>query len=403
MTSGLVARAGLQAAYLVVLLRWLGVERYGLFAGSVAALMLLFPLAGWGMGNVFMERSAGDTEGRAGLWVRTGRQALATSALVAVAGLLGVGLALGIRLELAALAPLALAELVALPLAQFAATSLVATGRSGASAVAVCAVPAARLAGAVAVVAAGVAPSLQVLALTHCAGSLLAATLVLAVARHVIAAGSAGRGGARPGPRELVRDGAPYAAAALASQSYTELDKVFVLQMLGPGIAGTYTAAFRVVSVLVIPINALVSNSLPRLFEAERAGGAPHLIRKLVLAATAYGLLASLAAAAFAPFMPRVFGPEFAESSRFVWMLAAWMPLAALHLGGAAALVGAGGKRTRLAIETVGLAVVAALNLAWLPRLGASGAVAALLVAEAGMALACWISLRRRRAAIARA
>ena len=396
-TGGLLGRALLQAAYLVVISRWLGSAGYGLFAGSAAAAILLSPLAGWGMGQVYADRQARPPHGSAGLWARVASLVLRIGLVLAAVLVVVTSVAMAVRIDVADMALIALAELVALPLANVASMALVAERRSDLAAITVSAVPAARLAGALCLLAAGAAPSVHALALTHCAGSLLAAAAVAVLARRVLAAPAIG--GASVSRRELLHEGAPYAATALAGQGYAEIDKVLVLQLAGAGAAGTYTAAFRVVSVLLIPITALVNNSLPRLFAAERDGAGTHLLRRVTLAAVAYGLAAGLFALAIAPLVPLVFGADFAASAHYVMLLGAWVPLVALHQSGAAALVAAGGKSTRLGIEVAGLGAVVALDLALLPRWGVAGAISALLACEALLAMACWIALLRRRRA----
>jgi O-antigen/teichoic acid export membrane protein len=402
-TSGLVTRAGLQAAYLVVVSRWLGAESYGLFAGSVTAAILLMPLAGWGMGYVFTELASHGSGPATGLWPRIVSQALLSGVLVAVVVVALTGTAMSVRVDLADMALLAVAELVALPLAQIAAMALVAMNRSDFGALATCAVPAARLSGAIGLVAAGLSPSVHLLAMTHCLGSVVATVLVMALANRVVngRANAVASAKALPGRLALLREGASYAAGAMASLTYVEVDKVLVLQLLGAGAAGTYTAAFRVTSVLVIPITALVGNALPRLFAAERAGQGSPLLRRIATAAIGYSVIGGLLALVAAPLMPLVFGAEYRGSSQFVTLLAAWIPLAALHLTGATALVAAGGKTARLVVEAAGLTLIVLLNLLLLPRLGVQGAIVALLIGELLMALACWLSLghyRRMRA-----
>lgn len=401
-TSGLVARAGLQAAYLIVVSRWLGAESYGLFAGSVAAAILLMPLSGWGMGYVFTERASHSPGSHARLWSQVVSQGLLGGVLVAIAMVAIAGSAMAVRVDLGDMALLAIAELVALPLAQIASMALVALHRSDLAAMATCAVPAARLTGALGLVVMGWQSSVHSLVLSHCLASVLATALVMTWTRSVVHRHAAIDSAADIAPerRQLLKEGATYAAGAMASLTYIEVDKVLVLQLLGASVAGTYTAAFRVVSVLVLPITALVGNALPRLFAAERVGHGSSLSRRIAVAAIGYSLIAALLALLAAPLMPWVFGAEYRGSSHFVWLLAAWVPLAALHLSGATALVAAGGKTARLFVEATGLALVVLLNLLLLRRLGADGAIAALLAGESVMALACWLSLghyRRRR------
>lgn len=52
----LAIRALIQAFYLIILSRLIGAEQYGLFAGYISVVMLLYPLAGWGISYLIIER-----------------------------------------------------------------------------------------------------------------------------------------------------------------------------------------------------------------------------------------------------------------------------------------------------------------------------------------------------------
>lgn len=395
-SSGLVLRAALQGVYLLVLSRWLGAEGYGLFAGSIAAAVLLAPLSGWGMGYVFTERAVRADVRHRVLW-----RAVASHA--AVSGLLFTGVAIAasqllmtVRLPLADMALLALAELLALPLAQVSTTALLALDRGGLAALATSLVPALRVVGVLLLVASGEHGSVHLLALSHCLGSIVGAVMLLVLTGRATRCAHAGSA-SPPGWRVLARAGAPYAASALASNAYFEIDKVLILQLLGAGVAGAYTAAFRVVVVFILPVMALLGNALPRMFAAERAGQPRPLQWRVTLVAVGYAVGAALLLLVLAPLVPWLFGSGFDASARYVTLLAAWVPLYALHMCGATALVAAGGKLLRVLVEGGGLALVVALNLLLLPRLGAAGAATSLLAVEIVMALACWSLLARAR------
>lgn len=390
-TLGLVTRAVLQAGYLVLLSRWLGAEGYGLFAGSVAATVVFAPLATGGMGFVFTEQLTKRAGGPRQLWSRVATQTALSGLAVALVVLAFAALFLPVRLPMLEMALLAATELLALPLVYTSTAALLAQGRPGLATISVIVVPLSRLLGALGLVLAGAGPSLPMLVVTHCLGTFVASIWVLALTKTVSDAFAAGKPThGVPGRWMLAREGAPYALGAWAGTSYAEVDKVLILQLLGAGPAGVYTAAYRVVSVLVLPINALLSNALPRLFAARVPGEFKRVLRAVAFAAMGYSALGAGVAAVFATLMPVVFGAEYAGSSRYVLLLSAWVPLAALHLTGANALLATGGKLLRMAIEGGGLLVVLLVTVWLAPRMGSEGAVAGLLTAESLMAIGCW-------------
>src|SRR5579859_3680750 len=67
-TMGLGTRAVIQAAYLIVLSHWMGPKGYGLFAGSVAAAILMAPISGWGIAVVLSQHVSRDRTKSQSLW-----------------------------------------------------------------------------------------------------------------------------------------------------------------------------------------------------------------------------------------------------------------------------------------------------------------------------------------------
>jgi O-antigen/teichoic acid export membrane protein len=191
------------------------------------------------------------------------------------------------------------------------------------------------------------------------------------------------------------REGTRYALGTTVGIGYQEIDKVLLLQVLGATVTGTYTAAFRVISVLVLPLYALMSAALPRLFAIHGSPEGRRMLKAITMAAVAYGLAAPMVAILIAPFMPKIFGQGFSDSTTYLLMLAPWVLPFALHQVAALGLTASGWQFPRVIVEATGLGVVIALNVLLLPGVGPSGAIVALLVAETLMAVACWLLLRR--------
>ncbi|MGE3391649.1 MAG: lipopolysaccharide biosynthesis protein [Gammaproteobacteria bacterium] len=389
--SGLVARAALQATYLVAVSRWLGVEGYGVFGTAVATAVLLAPLSSWGAGYVYMEEAARRSALRSSLWRIISLQTIATGCMLAAIAFIAAQGPVDLQLATAALVAILVGEVIALPLAQMLTTVLVTAQRPWLAATSVCAVPFARVLGVLALVVWSVEPSITAMAISHGGTSALAGLFVMLVAWHGVDRTAPGRSSVPvPGLKRRLLDGAPYALGALVGLGYLEVDKLLILQLAGPTSAGTYTAAFRVAMVLFIPVTALLANALPRLMAARQAGATTVLLPRVVIVALTYAALAALLAWSAAPLMPRVFGVEFTAASGLLVLLAGWLPLATLHQCGASALLAQGHKTLRLLVETVGVGVVVGANLVLLPAWGAEGAVGALVCAETQMSIACW-------------
>jgi O-antigen/teichoic acid export membrane protein len=389
-TAGLVVRAVVQACYLIMLSRRMGSHDYGLFAGSVALAVLLAPLSGWGVSYVLSQHVARDPKRAAGLWATALVQiALSGSALVVVVLLTSTLLA--DHIDASAMLLLALAELVALPVAQAATTLCVVQGRGAAAATAICLVPVSRVIAVAALLLSVASATPDAVATFHFVGSLIGGFAAIGLIRRLAG---------RPDWRDrmssgtTMAEGTRYALGSLVGTSYPEIDKVLLLQLAGATTAGTYTAAFRVVAVLLLPISALASNALPRLFAAQAARDRSHILRSVTLAAVAYGIVAMLGANLIAPLISDIFGASFGASSRYLQMLSIWVLPFAMHQCAAIGLTGSGRQWTRIVVEGGGALAIVIINVIAIPRLGGNGSVLALLTGEVLMAAACWTLLR---------
>jgi O-antigen/teichoic acid export membrane protein len=390
-TFGLGTRAVLQAVYLIVLSRSMGPEYYGLFAGSVAAAILLAPLSGWGVATVLTKWVGRDPSTASSLWC-TGllQTVLAGGALLALLYLGLLFLPLGL-MDVGPMLLIGVSELVALPVAQLATSVALATRRDVLTAVLISLTPMTRLLIVLVAMGVGCSSSPEHIAVLHSLGSIAGMVAAFALVSRLISAPTWHN---RLSARAAAVQGTPYAVGALVGASYQEVDKVLVLQIVGASAAGVYTTAFRVMSVLVVPIAALISAAMPRLFAARARADWRGQLRAVTGVAAAYGLLAAIVAALGAPFLPSVFGEEYAESTETLLALSPWAFTFALHQAGAAALTAANRQRERIFVESLGLIVVVTINFMCLGSVGIKAAVSALLIGEVFMATGCWLALR---------
>jgi len=392
-TAGLGMRAIIQAAYLIVLSRWMGPHGYGLFAGSVAAAIVIALVSGWGIAYVVTQQVARDHTRSHALWATAILQVLLSGILLIGVLVVGTGMALVERVDIRSMLLLGFAELVALPLVQAATSLCLALDRGAAAAVSMCLIPAFRLFSMIAAVAVGLAGTPDHVAFLHFAGSVVGMLVAIWLVNRVDGA---------PAWRERLSlpkataEGARYAVGSLVGTSYQEVDKVLLLQILGATVAGTYTAAFRVMSVFVLPVAALMGAALPRLFAAHGTPGGFKLLKVVILIAVGYAALASIAAALIAPLMPLVFGAGYAASTRYLLLLSPWAFVFALHQSAAIGLTASNRQGARVVVESLGLAMVIGVNLWLLRTVGVGAAVLALLTSEVFMACGCWLMVRRR-------
>jgi len=396
-TAGMGTRAVIQAAYLLIVSRWLGAEGYGLFAGSVALVIVGAPLANWGSGLLLTRYIAQDRGSSRAMWatalVQTGViGGLLVIIVLAISALLQQGLLPTPMLLLA------LSELLLLPAAHAAISQCYALERGIASAVVMCLVPLGRALAMLSFIVIGIAGTPNHAVTAHFIGSLLGLIAVIAVVATVDGL-PAWR--SRLPLRVALRQGSAYAVSNVAGNSYQEVDKILMLQMLGATVVGPYTVAFRVASIFLMPVTALIGASLPRLM--ARAKSNDERVRTyhaMLLSGVGYGVLAGVGILIVAPWVPRVFGSDYALATHYLALLALWPALFALRHCLATHLTANHRQSVRSGIEFMGLGVVVLLNIFLLPLMGAGAAALALLATEILMAvvLALLIKQKGRRA-----
>lgn len=397
-TAGMGARAIIQAAYLLIVSRWLGAEGYGLFAGSVALVIVGAPLANWGSGLLLTRYIAQDRGNSRAMWATTLVQTGVIGGLLVI-----IVLAISAMLLQQGLSPtpmllLALSELLLLPAAHAATSQCYALERGIASAAVMCLVPLGRTLAMLGFITVGLAGTPDHAATAHFIGSLLGFVVVIAV---VAAVDGLPAWRSRLPLRIALRQGSAYAVSNVAGNSYQEVDKILMLQMLGAAVVGPYTVAFRVASIFLMPVTALIGASLPRLMAgAKSRDERARTYRAMLLSGVSYGLLAGVGILIAAPWVPRVFGSDYALATHYLALLALWPVLFALRHCLATHLTANHRQAVRSCIEVMGLSIVVLLNFLLLPRMGAEAAVLALLVTEILMAvvMALLVKQQRRRA-----
>lgn len=392
--SGMGARAMIQAAYLILLSRWMGPEGYGYFAGSVAAAVILGPLAGWGVSFLIAGRVGRDPSTMGSMWATALTQiAFSGVVLVALVMAASVGL-LDHRVSTGAMLMLAVGELIALPVANVAAGLALAADKGSVAAVATCLVPAGRVVSVLLLMLAGSEVSPDLVACMHLLGSVVGAASALALMARI---GARPEWAARLPMLESAAVGFSHALGTLVGASYQEIDKVILLQTVDAATAGAYTVAFRAVALFVLPVTALLAVAVPRLLAAHGNNNEVALRRAVARSVVGYAFVAIVAALLAAPLLPAVFGAAYVDASRQMVLLVPWIGFFTLHQYLGVRLTTSGRQGARLAIESAGLLLLLAMNLRWIPTLGTAGAVISLLLAETLMILACGCVLARRR------
>lgn len=394
-SAGLGIRAIIQAVYLLLISRWLGAEGYGFFAGIVAFFSIATPLANWGSSLLLTQYITQDKQLSRGMWAT----ALVQSGII---GILLVTLLLSIalfflpqKIAIWSLLLLAVSELILLPASHAASSQCFALEQGTAAALSVSFIPFGRLSTLLLAIVApwGATPEFAVLA--HFLGTVIGFAVAFGLVAWIDGLPSWKQ---RLPFLSATRQGTAYAVSNVAGTSYQEMDKIIMLQLLGATIVGSYTVAFRVASIFILPLSALVAVFLPRMMAQYNKGDdSKNTFRIIILVVLIYSVIVGISILIIAPFLPLVFGIGYEDSMYYLQLLATWPLLFGLRQIVAAQLTAQKKQRWRSIIEVMGLVFITTLNFVLLPQFGAKSAIIALLVTEVFITLAMSLFLYQNR------
>lgn len=381
-------RLALQFAYLVLVARLLGVEGYGIFAGSVALAATLAPLAGTGFGLILVKQVSRNPDSFPRYWGRV----LTATTLSAPLLLLAMGAMAALILpdtgETLPLLAVGVSELLLVPLVTACANAYQAHERLGASIFNFVLLNGGRLLAIGALALHDRQPDLNLFALAYLTGTALPTAASLAIATRAFGhpvtelRGLAGE----------LREGLGFATSGVAGVAQAEIDKSLLLSLDGAIATGTYSVANRIVSAASIPLVSYVLAAAPRLFRAGASGldGSRHNAGSLLAPVLIYGIVAGGAIYLLAPWLPAVLGEGFSGSVSAIRMLSALPCLIGISSLLLAVLSCSGAQPARIGIELLALGLGIGLNITLIPALGVSGTVYAALASQgalAGMAI----------------
>lgn len=383
-------RVGLQALWMVLIARLLGAASYGIFAGYAGLASALGAFTGLGFGLTLLQEVSRE-RARFGSSLRHAGMATLLSGLglwllfTAIANTL-----LGHAVSALAVACIGVAEIVAFPATILSSYAYQAHERPGMAGVMYTIVPLGNLIAVALYFLFGEGDSLLAYAPYHAAVACAASAAAWCVMRHQLCPPAADR---RLPTRDETVESASYSLMRVIDTAMVSLDKSLVLRLAGAEVAGWYTVAFRLVSVLSIPVSALAMAALPRLFRARGRLNDGRLVTGLLIASLAFGSLGAVGMLAGAALLPWLLGHTFANAAHAAQMLCLAPLLMGLTATGANVLVTSDRRALRMAAQVSGLAVLYGLAATLIPRYGILGAAAMLQGALAATATLLWLAV----------
>lgn len=382
-------RVGSQALWMIAVARALGPSGYGGFAGATGLATALGSLTGMGFGLVMLQDASRDPRAFAGGWKRAIIACLTSGAILW--GAFVVAAPLVVPLSTWTLAAVGIPELICFPLTIVSSYAFQSRERMGWAGAMYSLVPASNILAVTCFFLFTSDRSLMAYLPWH-AGCSIAAALAGYLLVNVLL---------RPGfarlsvTRRDLNEAFGYSLMRVVDNGLGSLDKTLVLRLAGAEAAGIYTAAYRLVAVLALPVTSLAMAALPRLF---RVGGDPdegrHFVRRLTIFAAAGGLAAMIGVLILAEIIPWLLGPRFEASTGFARWLAPFPLLFGLSSLGCNILVTSRLRHYRIAVQLLGLVTLTGGIVALVPAFGLGGAAAALMTAHLVIVLTIWWIVR---------
>ncbi|MEY4582457.1 MAG: hypothetical protein RL701_7160 [Pseudomonadota bacterium] len=175
--------------------------------------------------------------------------------------------------------------------------------------------------------------------------------------------------------REL-KPGSAFAVGLSAKGFYTDADKVFLARFTDPATVATYTMAYRVVSVALVPARALSFSLTAQMFRAGETGvnGALSMTRRLFAPTLALGLVLAVGCYITAPLLPLIGGEKYASSIEILRILALLPVVVSMQSLLADTLSSSGYQRAAAVCQLIAGIAISGMSIALIPALGWRGA-----------------------------
>ncbi len=391
MTVGMGLRTAAQAGVFLVIARVLGVQAYGAYAAVLAVAGTLGTFSGFGVPMLMLRDVARDPASFPVAWGRT-LAAIGVS-IPTLAGIYGV-LAWAILptgLSWFAVGLIGFAELAFGPLALAGVNAYQGHERIGRAGRLVLVPILVRLLAALALLplALYIPASMRLVAWStlYAVAALFAAVYAVWLVYRDFGPPI------RPEARELrasLGEGVTFAFGGAALKLYMDIDKTMLARLSTLEAAGAYSAAYRVVDMALLPVNALLAATLPRFFRAGESDVGASLRYGWRILPLPLLYTVSIAAALYvgAQWLPLLLGASYQLAVNALQWLC-WLPLIGLaRLLLQLLLTSADRQREVAAVLGLGAALNIVLNLGLIPLWSWRGAVLSTYAAEVVMALA---------------
>jgi O-antigen/teichoic acid export membrane protein len=201
----------------------------------------------------------------------------------------------------------------------------------------------------------------------------------------------------RDGLGSDLRQSLHFSSSSIAQYVTANIDKSLLAYLSSTSAAGVYAAAQRVTEAALIPVFALMAAAIPRLFKHGEKGlmNSLSIARGLLPVLFLYTAITALGLFLVAPWLPRLFGPEYQQAESVGRWLAILPFLHMMHAVAGDTLSGAGYQRIRSIVEITAALLNVLMNFWLIQKYSFHGTAWALLASFTFSSASLWLVIAR--------
>jgi O-antigen/teichoic acid export membrane protein len=194
-----------------------------------------------------------------------------------------------------------------------------------------------------------------------------------------------------------VTEGFSFSLSTSSISVYNDIDKTFLVSAGQVYAAGIYTAAYRVIDVVTVPVYSIYAAATPRMFREGASGvdQAKLLARRVLKKTLPYGIAASICVFFGAGLFPFIFGSSFSGSVAVLRWLCLLPLLRVLHYSWGTTITASASQWNRTVTQLGAAGLNLLLNAILIPRWSWHGAAIASLLTDGALAASNRIVLWR--------
>lgn len=375
--------------WIVFLARLLGAEGYGVFSGVAGLAVILGSFSGLGLGLLMYQDTVINPDVFADRW---GDALWATilGGCSFFAVFIAISIAVFPLIQVQTLVAIGLAELVFFPLVTTSAYAFASKIRIGWSSALPSLVAFLRCISIAIFAATDVPKDFDNYVWFHLLATVMSSLIIVFLVKSIL------KPEFKPYTLNVakLRKGIVFCFSWASTSALTSADKTSVLKIGGGEMAGLYSSSYRIASIFLLPIDALVNAAVPRLFlQGSEKHGNSTIVSYVFIALLAYSVLAGLVLLTLPEFIVWVLGPSFVMAAAVIKWFSLLIPCYAMRTFSTQILLTSGNVRLKVIVEISGLVLLILLGLLLIPLYGLIGATFMIIVTEAIVALTCWLMI----------